>query len=126
MLCLASCAKPDVDPAYDMEKYPINCSVIAAYCTPLQSVKATQISGEISTEPDSDGKYSIVFKIPRTEAKYYDLTQLKVKVNLDYDVYVTPSLDGVKDLDDKTLEIKIYSPISGDEKVYVISAYKVR
>ncbi len=126
VFCFFSCAKPDVDPAYDMDKYPIDCSVIAAYCFPVESAVATQITGEISTVPDADGKYLIEFKIPRSVARYYDLTRLKVKVNLDYDVYVTPSLAGIHDLDDRTEEIKIYSPISGDEKIYIIKAYKTR
>ena len=125
-LCLASCAKPDVDPAYDMEKYPIDCSVIAAYCTPAESAAATQITGEVSTEPDADGKYTIEFKIPKAVARYYDLTRLKIRFSLDYDVYVSPALTGIHDLDDKTEEYKVYSPISGDSKIYTVKAYKTR
>ncbi len=79
---LASCAKADIDPAYDMEKYPVNCSVIAAYCFPDKSPKATQVTGKISKEPDADGKYLIEFVIPRdTEAKYYDLTRLRISLS---------------------------------------------
>ena len=124
---LASCAKADIDPAYDMEKYPVNCSVIAAYCFPAESSRATQVTGKISKEPDADGKYLIEFVIPRnTDAKYYDLTRLKIKINVDYDVYVNPPLAGVHDLDDKTEDITISTPLTGEKKVYTLKAYKSR
>ena len=124
---LASCVKADIDPAYDMEKYPVNCSVIAAYCFPDKSPKATQVTGKISKEPDADGKYLIEFVIPRdTEAKYYDLTRLKIKINVDYDVYVNPPLAGVHDLDDKTEDITISTPLTREKKVYTLKAYKSR
>ena len=124
---LASCAKADIDPAYDMEKYPVNCSVIAAYCFPADPSRATQVTGKISKEPDADGKYLIEFVIPRdTDAKYYDLTCLKIKINVDYDVYVNPPLAGVQDLDDQTEDITISSPLTGEKKVYTLKAYKSR
>ncbi len=125
-LCLVSCVKPDIDPAYDMEKYPIDGSVKAAYCTPAESSAATQITGEVASEPDSDGKYLIEFKIPKNVARYYDLTRLKIRFTLDYDVYVSPALTGIHDLDDRTEEYKVYSPISGESRIYVIKAYKTR
>lgn len=126
LFLFVACAKPDIDPAYDMDKYPVDCSVRAAYCYPAVSAKATQITGVISKEADEDGKYLIEFAIPKVEAKYYDLTQLKIKFNLDYDVYVTPSLVGIHDLDDKTEDVKIYSPLTKEEKVYTLKAYYSR
>ena len=104
---LASCVKADIDPAYDMEKYPVNCSVIAAYCFPDKSPKATQVTGKISKEPDADGKYLIEFVIPR-------------------DTEANPPLAGVHDLDDKTKDITISSPLTGEKKVYTLKAYKSR
>ena len=126
---LASCVKADVDPAYDMEKYPVNVAITAAYCSPFTAPKALQLEGEISTTPDADGKYSITFVIPKNlDAKYYDLSALRIKANVDYDVYIDPPLGGVHDLDGKTKEVKVYSPIPGadKEKIYVIKAYKSR
>lgn len=127
LFLVSACAKADIDPAYDMDKYPVDCSVRAAYCTPAVSPKSTQVTGNVSEEPDADGKYLIEFVIPRNaDAKYYDLTQLKIRVNLDYDVYVTPSLVGIHDLDDKTKDIKVWSPISGESRIYTLKAYKSR
>ena len=124
---LSSCVKADIDPAYDMEKYPVNCSVIAAYCFPAESAKSTQVTGNISKEADADGKYLIEFVIPRnSDAKYYDLTRLKIKVNVDYDVYVDPPLAGIHDLDDKTEDITVYTPLTGEKKIYTLKAYKSR
>lgn len=126
-LLLVSCVKADIDPAYDMDKYPVNCSIVAAYCFPAESAKSVQVTGKISDTPDGDGKYSIEFVIPRNaDAKYFDLTRLKIKANVDYDVYITPSLAGIHDLDDKTEEITVYTPLTGEKKIYVISAYKSR
>ena len=127
LIMLFSCAKADIDPAYDMEKYPVNCSIVAAYCSPAESPKSTQIIGNVSDTPDADGKYLVEFVIPKNgDAKYYDLTRLKIKVNLDYDVYVTPSLGGIHDLDDKTEDITIYTPLTGEKKIYTLKAYKSR
>lgn len=126
---LTFCAKADIDPSLDMEKYPVNVSITDAYCSPFQAPKATQVIGKVSSEPDlPEGKYSIKFEIPRNEdTQYYDLSCLKIKVNVDYDVYVDPPLGGVHDLDyGNTKEITVYSPLTSEKKIYVIIAKKIR
>ena len=115
-LAVSSCAKaPEYDFLHD------DCTIHSMYCTPL-GVSGTQVSASIDNEQGL-----IEIAIPHDKyQKYYDLTQLKLKANIAYDAYITPSLSSqVWDLSEP-LTITVTAKMTGSSKKYTIEAYKAK
>ena len=70
----------------------------------------------------------ILFAIPKVFRNDYDPTRVKVKATIGYDVKLTPSLMGIKDLDNggNGLEVKATATMTGETKTYVLKAYYSR
>ena len=86
-----------------------------------ESVEATITQGE----PNEVGE--IVFIVPRTKRSYWDLTEVYLQATVGYDLYITPSIAGAKDLtlDDEgkpRLTVTVKSKRTGFEKKYNIHA----
>lgn len=70
----------------------------------------------------------IQFAIPKVYRNDYDPTRVKVKATVGYDVKITPSLMGIKDLDNggNGMEIKATATMTGETKTYILKAYYSR
>ena len=122
-LCLFSCAKADDDVAAHSEAHS-ECKIRSAYTKTLVTGSSDIINGTIdeSVEPAE-----IVFKILKPKWDLYDLSRMKVRVSVTYDVMVEPNLgEGTLDLSDydNPFPLKVRNTITGEEKNYVIKAYK--
>ncbi len=116
LVAFSSCAKPDEEYVHD------DCTVHAMYMvTPLSTV-AKQLVGDI----DQDNG-TISFSIPREQARYWKdkdgvPTKVKLSANLAYDAFVSPSLLGLHDIIDRSLEITVTANMTGKSKKYTITA----
>jgi len=68
----------------------------------------------------------ILFPIPKLMRNDYDPSRVKVKATVGYDVKITPSLLGIKNLDNEGLEILVTATMTGESKKYVLKAYYSR
>lgn len=110
MLLAGSCAK--ADPEY-VHSDP---TISAIYISPaLSSVPAT-VAGVINQET---GK--ILFPIRKSLQSSFDIKKVKVRANVGYDVQITPSLSGIKDLEEEyTITVTAQT---GASKTYTLRAY---
>lgn len=99
-----------------------DCTIHSIYCTPVSAPVSTQISGIIDNEAGT-----IEFAIPRDKyQKYYKLDSLKIRANIGYDAYVTPSFSSqVWDLNEDR-EFTVTARMTGKSKKYIVSAYKTK
>ena len=65
------------------------------------------------------------FPIPRKLKSTFDITKLKVRATVGYDVKITPSLSGIKDLSDP-YEISVEATQTGEVSTYILQAYYER
>lgn len=106
-----SCVKPDSEFIHD------NCTITAIYITPAHATVSTSVTGVINQETGE-----ILFPIPRAVASNYKLDDLSVRANVGYDVKITPSLSGIKDLSEE-YPITVTATMTGNSKNYTLRAY---
>ena len=115
--CLSSCVEVgEYDFLHD------DCTIHSIYLSPCNSPVSTQVQGKI----DND-RNTIDFAIPKDKYRqYYKLDSLKIRANIGYDAYVTPSFSSrVWDFtEDK--EFTVTAQMTGASKKYTISVYFVR
>lgn len=70
----------------------------------------------------------ISFPIPKTMRNDYDPSRVKLKATVGYDVRITPSLLGIKDLDNdgNGLKITVTATMTGESRDYILKAYYSR
>lgn len=93
--------------------------------TPATGTTSATVEGVIKPVEGKDNAFTIDFPIPRKLRSSFDLTKLKVKATVGYDVKITPSLSGIKDLSDP-YEVKVEATQTGQVKTYVLQAYYER
>lgn len=116
LICAASCTrKIDYDFLHD------DVTIHSLYCMPVSSPVSTQVTAVIDHEAGT-----VEIAIPHDgNQKYYKLDSLKLRANLGYDAYCTPSLSSqVWNLSDEPLEVTITAKMTGNTKKYKIEAYK--
>lgn len=82
----------------------------------FSDVPAT-VSGQIDQQT---GK--ILFPISKSLQSYFDIRQVKVRANVGYDVRITPSLSGIKNLEEE-YAITVTATQTGRSKNYTLRAY---
>lgn len=108
-LCINSCAKPGE------EVFHTDNSITAIEIRSTTSVSAPAIQGKINQETGS-----IVFEIPPTLRNSFDPKAVKVRATgVGYDVFITPSLSGIKDLS-SGYEITCTAKMTGESRTYVL------
>ena len=119
-LCAFSCAVPDDEFEHD------ECAIRAIYVSPPGNSTAPQVTGKITVDP-STGDGSVIFAIPRDyPARYgYRPDDLTVRATLTYDVFITPGLEGRKDLsrEDKPYTVTVSNRTTGEKHKYTLFAY---
>ncbi len=110
-MLVSACQKPDSEFVHD------DPTITAASISPVKSIIATTVNGTINQETGE-----ILFPIPKKVAEYYDLHNLRVRVNVGYDVKLSPSLSGVKDLSEE-YEVTATATMTGNTKKYTLRAY---
>lgn len=111
MILAGSCAK--ADPEYDHTDNTIS----AIYIAPAFASISATVSGKINQETGE-----ILFPIGKRLASSFDLTKIKVRANVPYDVQITPSLSGIKDLSEP-YTITVTATQTGVSKKYTLQAY---
>ncbi|MBR0109122.1 MAG: hypothetical protein IJM05_00790 [Bacteroidales bacterium] len=118
-LGLASCAVPDDEFTHD------ECAIRAIYVSPPGNSSAPQVAGKITVGANGDAE--VIFAIPRDyPSRYgYDPSSLTVRANVTYDVFITPGLEGRKDLshEDKPYVITVSNRTTGESHKYSLFAY---
>lgn len=110
-LAAGSCAKPDDEFVHD------DATISAIYISPAFSDVPATVSGEIDQQT---GK--ILFPIRKSLQSYFDIRQVKVRANVGYDVRITPSLSGIKNLEEE-YAITVTATQTGRTKNYTLRAY---
>lgn len=110
LFLLGSCAKPDAEYVHP------DPTIKAIYISPAFSSVPATVAGEINQET---GK--ILFPIRKSLQSSFDRKQVKVRANVGYDVTITPSLSGIKNLEDE-YTITVTSQ-TGATKTYTLRAY---
>lgn len=87
---------------------------------PAVSTVSTTISGEINQETGE-----ILFSIPKNLRSSIDITSVKVRATVGYDVVITPSLSGIKDLSEE-YPITVSATQTGESKNYTLRAFYSR
>ena len=109
-----SCQKPDSEFLHD------DNTIRSILLLPAMSTVSTTITGEINQETGE-----ILFAIPKTLRSSIDITQVKVRATVGYDVVVTPSLSGIKNLEEE-YPITVTATQTGESKNYTLRAYYSR
>ena len=119
-LCVAACAVPDDEFEHN------ECAIRSIYVSPPGNASAPQVSGQITIDA-ATGDGSVVFAIPRDyPSRYgYDPASLIVRANVTYDVFITPGLEGRKDLssESKPYTITVSNRTTGESHKYTLFAY---
>lgn len=117
LAALFGCAKPDSEFLHTDN----TISSIIMYPESGRSDRA--VNGVINQETGE-----ISFPIPKVFRNDYDPTRVKVKATVGYDAKITPSLLGIKDLDNggNGLEVTVTATMTGESKTYVLKAYYSR
>lgn len=119
-LCIASCAVPDDEFEHK------ECAIRAIYVSPPGNSTAPQVTGKITVDP-STGDGSVVFAIPRDYPSRYGYRpdDLTVRATLTYDVFISPGLEGRKDLssEDKPYTVTVSNRTTGESHKYTLFAY---
>lgn len=114
MSVLFACQKADSEFLHD------DNTISDIYISPVNSPVSTSVTGVINQETGE-----ILFPIPREVRIYYKLDSLRVRANVGYDVKITPSLSGVKDLEEE-YPITVTATMTGESKNYTLRAYYAR
>lgn len=115
MLMLAgACQKPDKEFLHD------DNTISSILLLPAVSTVSTTISGDINQETGE-----ILFAIPKNLRSSIDITNVKVRATVGYDVVITPSLSGIKDLSE-AYPITVTATQTGESKDYTLRAYYSR
>lgn len=114
-----NCAKPGEEYLHE------DNSISSIFIVPASSTVSATINGVIAPVPGKDDAYTIDFPIPRKLKSSFDLTKLKVKATVGYDVKITPSLSGIKDLSEP-YEISVEATQTGKVRKYTLQAYYER
>ncbi len=114
-----NCAKPGEEYLHE------DNSISSIFIVPASGTVSATINGVIAPVPGKDDAYTIDFPIPRKLKSSFDLTKLKVKATVGYDVKITPSLSGIKDLSEP-YEISVEATQTGKVRKYTLQAYYER
>lgn len=109
-----SCQKPDSEFLHS------DNTISSVLLLPAVSTVSTTISGEINQETGE-----ILFAIPKNLRSSIDITKVKVRATVSYDVVITPSLSGIKDLSEE-YPITVTATQTGESKNYTLRAYYSR
>lgn len=109
-----SCQKPDEEFLHD------DVTISSVLLLPAMSTVSTTISGEINHETGE-----ILFSIPKNLRSTIDITSVKVRATVGYDVVITPSLSGIKDLSE-AYPITVTATQTGQSKEYTLRAFYSR
>lgn len=109
-----SCQKPDSEFLHS------DNTISSVLLLPAISTVSTTISGEINQETGE-----ILFAIPKNLRSSIDITKVKVRATVSYDVVITPSLSGIKDLSEE-YPITVTATQTGESKNYTLRAYYSR
>ena len=110
-----NCAKPGEEYLHE------DNSISSIFIVPASGTVSDTINGVIAPVPGKDDAYTIDFPIPRKLKSSFDLTKLKVKATVGYDVKITPSLSGIKDLSEP-YEISVEATQTGKVRKYTLQA----
>lgn len=116
---VANCAKPGEEYLHE------DNSISSIFIVPASGTVSATINGVIAPVPGKEDAYTIDFPIPRKLKSSFDLTKLKVKATVGYDVKITPSLSGIKDLSEP-YEISVEATQTGKVRKYTLQAYYER
>lgn len=116
---VVNCAKPGEEYRHE------DNSISSIFIVPASGTVSATINGVIAPVPGKDDAYTIDFPIPRKLKSSFDLTKLKVKATVGYDVKITPSLSGIKDLSEP-YEISVEATQTGKVRKYTLQAYYER
>lgn len=116
---VVNCAKPGEEYLHE------DNSISSIFIVPASGTVSATINGVIAPVPGKDDAYTIDFPIPRKLKSSFDLTKLKVKATVGYDVRITPSLSGIKDLSEP-YEISVEATQTGKVRKYTLQAYYER
>ncbi len=122
VLCIPlalDCAKPGEEFLHD------DNSIRSISIIPATGSSSATVNGVISPVEGKDNAYTIDFPIPRKLKSTFDITKLKVRATVGYDVKITPSLSGIKDLSDP-YEISVEATQTGAVRTYTLQAYYER
>ena len=109
-----SCQKADQEFLHD------DATISSILLLPAMSTVSTTITGEINQETGE-----ILFAIPKNLRSSIDITSVKVRATVNYDVVITPSLSGIKNLEE-AYPIKVTATQTGKSKDYTLRAYYSR
>lgn len=109
-----SCLKADEEFLHD------DNTISSILLLPAESTVSTTISGEINQETGE-----ILFSIPKNLRSSIDITKVKVRATVSYDVVITPSLSGIKDLSE-AYPITVTATQTGNSKAYTLRAFYSR
>lgn len=115
----AGCAKPGEEYVHS------DNSIRSISITPATGTSSATITGVITAVDEEKGLYQVEFPIPRKLKSTFDITKLKVRATVGYDVKITPSLSGIKDLSDP-YEISVEATQTGNVRKYTLQAYYER
>lgn len=105
-----SCGKADDEFTHD------DATISAIYLTPASGSSSISIAGVIDNEAGT-----ITFTIPKAQRKKVSISEVKLRANVAYDAFITPSLSGVKCLDEP-IDITVTAKMTGRTQNYTISA----
>ena len=116
---VVNCAKPGEEYLHE------DNSISSIFIVPASGTVSATINGVIAPVPGKEDAYTIDFPIPRKLKSSFDLTKLKVKATVGYDVKITASLSGIKDLSEP-YEISVEATQTGKVRKYTLQAYYER
>ena len=109
-----SCQKPDSEFLHS------DNTISSILLLPAESTVSTTITGDINQETGE-----ILFAIPKNLRSSIDITKVKVRATVGYDVVTTPSLSGIKNLEE-AYPITVTATQTGESKAYTLRAYYSR
>ena len=119
-LAAPSCAKPDAEFEHG------ECAIRAIYVSPPGNSSAPQVAGQITVDAVT-GDGSVVFAIPRDYPSRYGYRpdSLNVRATVTYDVFITPGLEGRKDLSNEKnpYTVTVSNRTTGESHKYTLFAY---
>lgn len=113
-MIVAGCQKADEEFLHD------DPTISAVLLLPANSTVSTTITGDINQDTGE-----ILFAIPKNLRSSIDITNVKVRATVGYDVVITPSLSGVKDLSEE-YPVTVTATQTGSTKNYTLRAYYSR
>ncbi len=110
LLVMGACAQPE--PLYLHDDNTIHSIIITPGPDENGNSISASVVGEINNETGE-----IIFTVPRADRQKFDATAVKVRATVNYDVQITPSLSGIKDLSD-WYDISVTATMTGQSKGY--------